>query len=88
LFQQIHTLEQRRARSIELGDLVDACIEAMKVRDEACDLHEQHIALRTDEVYRLMMWGSARRVGGRRKKFGITSFFGTRAMSDRDQRFA
>jgi hypothetical protein len=29
----------------------------MKERDEARDLHEQHIELRGLEVFRLMMWG-------------------------------
>jgi hypothetical protein len=55
--EKLPTLERRRARSIELGDLADDCIAKMKARDESTDLHPQHVDLRGQEVYRLMMWG-------------------------------
>ena len=55
--KKLPTLEQRRARSVELGDMADYCIAKMKARDEFTDLHPQHVDLRGQEVYRLMMWG-------------------------------
>lgn len=55
--KKLPTLERRRARSVELGNLVDDCIAKMKARDEFTNLHPDHIALRGQEVYRIMMWG-------------------------------
>jgi hypothetical protein len=34
-----------------------ALLTKMKARDESADLHPQHVDLRGQEVYRLMMWG-------------------------------
>jgi hypothetical protein len=54
---KLSTLAQRRARAIELGELANDCIVKMRARDEATDLHPQHVDLRGQEVLRLMMWG-------------------------------
>jgi hypothetical protein len=50
-------LEERRARAAELGGLAAAGVAAMRRRDEAAGLHEQHILLRGQEVFRLSLWG-------------------------------
>jgi hypothetical protein len=55
--EKLPALAQRRARSIELGDMAADCIAKMRARDESTDLHPQHIELRGTEVLRLMMWG-------------------------------
>jgi hypothetical protein len=54
---KLRTLEQRRAMTIKLGAMADDCIARMQARDEATDLHPQHIELRRIEVFRLMMYG-------------------------------
>jgi hypothetical protein len=54
---KLSTLAQRRACAIELGELANDCIVKMRARDEATDLHPQHVNLRGQEVLRLMMWG-------------------------------
>jgi hypothetical protein len=54
---KLPTLKHRRARAIELGDMAADCIAKMRARDESTDLHPQHIDLRSQEVYRLMLWG-------------------------------
>jgi hypothetical protein len=55
--EKLPTLVRRRARSVELGELANDCIVKMRARDEATDLHPQHVDLRGQEVLRLMMWG-------------------------------
>jgi hypothetical protein len=54
---KLPTLAQRRARATALGELANDSIVKMRARDEATDLHPQHVDLRGQEVLRLMMWG-------------------------------
>jgi hypothetical protein len=55
--EKLPTLKQRRARAVELGPMAAASIAAMRARDEAAGLHEQHVDLKAQEVLRLMVWG-------------------------------
>jgi len=54
--QQLATVDERRifARE-ELGPLCREAIELMRQRDQDCGLHEEHVSLRGDRVYALMV---------------------------------
>ncbi len=55
--KKLPTLAQRRARAIELGDLIDSGIAALQARDAADGLNAEHAELRAQRLYYLSVIG-------------------------------